>query len=549
MSNARTRSPRRLVAALTTGLLIAALQAVSAGPAHAAGDNSISGTVTAEGPGAPGSILVQLYRQNGGGWEQAGSTTAGPGGAWSVTGLDDGSYAVAAYSTDTTTYPVYDAVFNAPSWANSSRYVWIPEAYGSGNPSFDPGAATPVGAGATLIEADAGHSAVTGIDIALDRNSEGTRGSMTLTGTPEPGQTLHAVLTGYEPSQRWGHDVYWIRYPADATLAQTMVGEVPFEYLQPNESGPLPFELSDSYVVRTEDVGWNVTAIDASTYAPRSFAVGGYLTLGQAGALTQAHLAYFNAATKLVAESTPVTQVEIPVQGGGSTPATLTVPQGASIQPGAQVVTPPSTDGGFTYPVGLLDFTVSTPSAGASIPIELVFPSSLLPDQVRARKYNRTTQTWGDIPGAVVTAVTYQGQPALKLTYTVTDGGALDEDGVVNGVIVDPVGLAKVPAFPSTVGLRSLGTPALPGATLEASPTGFPAGTTFAYQWLRDGKVIAGATSAKYTTGLADSGHAVSVKVAATHPGYVSTTLTSTKADVLGVTNVIPVVVKLIFGW
>lgn len=34
------------------------------------------------------------------------------------------------------------------------------------------------------------------------------------------------------------------------------------------------------------------------------------------------------------------------------------------------------------------------------------------------------------------------GSSALLLSFDITDGGALDNDGVANGVIVDPTGLA-----------------------------------------------------------------------------------------------------------
>lgn len=51
---------------------------------------------------------------------------------------------------------------------------------------------------------------------------------------------------------------------------------------------------------------------------------------------------------------------------------------------------------------------------------------------------------------------------------------------------------------------------------LTASPGGWsPAGVTFAYQWLRDGSAIGGATSSKYRLGLDDVGHVLSVEVTA----------------------------------
>lgn len=59
------------------------------------------------------------------------------------------------------------------------------------------------------------------------------------------------------------------------------------------------------------------------------------------------------------------------------------------------------------------------------------------------------------------------------------------------------------------------------GATLTGAPgAGFPAGTTFAYQWQRDAKNIASATAAGYTLTSKDVGHAVRVRVRASLPGY-----------------------------
>jgi hypothetical protein len=64
------------------------------------------------------------------------------------------------------------------------------------------------------------------------------------------------------------------------------------------------------------------------------------------------------------------------------------------------------------------------------------------------------------------------------------------------------------------------GTPSV-GSTLKAKPgTWDVEGTTYAYQWLRDGKSISGATSTAYKVVTADAGHTVSVRVTATADGY-----------------------------
>ena len=100
----------------------------------------------------------------------------------------------------------------------------------------------------------------------------------------------------------------------------------------------------------------------------------------------------------------------------------------------------PTIDTGYTYPLGLVDYTFST-TPGATVPVTLTFQTNLSPSQVAARKYNASTSQYINIPNATITQTTLNGQPALQLSYNVTDGGPLDEDGAANGTIVDPVGV------------------------------------------------------------------------------------------------------------
>lgn len=65
------------------------------------------------------------------------------------------------------------------------------------------------------------------------------------------------------------------------------------------------------------------------------------------------------------------------------------------------------------------------------------------------------------------------------------------------------------------------------GDTVKASTPVWSPVAAFAYQWLRDGQPVAGATSASYTTTAADAGHALSVKATGTAEGYASTDKTS----------------------
>ncbi len=100
-----------------------------------------------------------------------------------------------------------------------------------------------------------------------------------------------------------------------------------------------------------------------------------------------------------------------------------------------------TTDPNQDYPLGLVDFCLDV-VPGSTNTVSLTFETDLTPEQVTATKYNPTTQTYTDVPNAQITATTLNGNPALKLTYDITDGGDLDDDGTANGTILDPLGLA-----------------------------------------------------------------------------------------------------------
>ncbi|MCA9348221.1 LPXTG cell wall anchor domain-containing protein, partial [Candidatus Saccharibacteria bacterium] len=90
-------------------------------------------------------------------------------------------------------------------------------------------------------------------------------------------------------------------------------------------------------------------------------------------------------------------------------------------------------------PLGLVEFCFDTGSTDNTV--SLTFVTDLEPSQVKARKYNSTNNTYFDIQDATITKTTHQGQPALVLSYTITDNGILDLDTTL-GSIKDPVGLA-----------------------------------------------------------------------------------------------------------
>ena len=92
---------------------------------------------------------------------------------------------------------------------------------------------------------------------------------------------------------------------------------------------------------------------------------------------------------------------------------------------------------------GLMDFTFKTDNIGGTIAITIYLPSAA-PEGYRWFKYS-STKGWFDFSSnASFNAARDQ------VTLTLIDGGAGDDDGVANGIIIDPSGLGSVPVAPVT---------------------------------------------------------------------------------------------------
>lgn len=133
------------------------------------------------------------------------------------------------------------------------------------------------------------------------------------------------------------------------------------------------------------------------------------------------------------------------------------------------------------------------------------------------------------------------GATAATYTLQAADLGALVNVGVTGsaqgltpasatGQDVGPVAEAIPPATNGTVSIVS-------GATLVAMPAGWPAGTTFAFQWFRGPsaasatQAISGATSPGYSPTAADSRQFLRVSLTATAPGRAPATVFSASKD------------------
>ena len=118
-----------------------------------------------------------------------------------------------------------------------------------------------------------------------------------------------------------------------------------------------------------------------------------------------------------------------------------------------------SPDGNYSYPVGLINFSIHCTNPGDTATITQYFYGDYDAAKFVMRKYDATAGTYQTIPGAVLSTVTIGGKTALKAVYQVTDGGSLDADRTANGTIVDPAGPALLPvvAGSTTASLANTG--------------------------------------------------------------------------------------------
>jgi|GEM_PF-3277511 len=114
-------------------------------------------------------------------------------------------------------------------------------------------------------------------------------------------------------------------------------------------------------------------------------------------------------------------------------------------------------DGSYTYPFGLTGFDATCGSNGFTTTVTEYFYNPPEGTFVFRKYINDAYQT---IPSANISHSVIGGQNVLIVSYSVTDGGSLDADGLANGTIVDPAGPAFiVTAAPGNIDTGGAGAP------------------------------------------------------------------------------------------
>jgi hypothetical protein len=98
-------------------------------------------------------------------------------------------------------------------------------------------------------------------------------------------------------------------------------------------------------------------------------------------------------------------------------------------------------DSAYSYPVGLMDFKLDCGTPGYTADIAQYYFDANDQNYI-VRKYDTRNNSYSTIEEATVTTETIGGKSVVKASYEIKDGGALDMDGIEDGNIVDPAGLA-----------------------------------------------------------------------------------------------------------
>lgn len=104
-------------------------------------------------------------------------------------------------------------------------------------------------------------------------------------------------------------------------------------------------------------------------------------------------------------------------------------------------------DKGYSYPLGLTDFTADCDTDGYTTTVTQYYFNPPSGNFVARKVVNGVYEA---IPNASVARQTIGGQSVLVISYQITDGSPLDADGSSNGTIVDPAGPAEADVATTT---------------------------------------------------------------------------------------------------
>ena len=105
----------------------------------------------------------------------------------------------------------------------------------------------------------------------------------------------------------------------------------------------------------------------------------------------------------------------------------------------------PTADPAYTYPPGIFTFVADCGGIGQTFTVKQYYYDVSMAN-FSMRKYNTATHVYSPVDNVTLAQQSIGNHTVLSAQYSVTDGGALDQDGVADGLIHDPAGIALAKA-------------------------------------------------------------------------------------------------------
>lgn len=115
----------------------------------------------------------------------------------------------------------------------------------------------------------------------------------------------------------------------------------------------------------------------------------------------------------------------------------------------------PVDDAGFDYSSGLVNFSADCGTPGYTADVK-IFIYGVSDESLILRKYNPNNDAYFTISSATIDKSTVDSKDVMIVNYQIVDGEELDIDGLENGIIEDPAGLAKSIVGSPNTGIKSL---------------------------------------------------------------------------------------------
>lgn len=156
------------------------------------------------------------------------------------------------------------------------------------------------------------------------------------------------------------------------------------------------------------------------------------------------------------------TQVNVATNNNSLTSSYTTIQSSAGAISGFSVLKEanlPTQNNTLDFPVGLNSFTVSGLTPGATSNVVVYYDKIYDTSQWTYMKYNASNGTYLNMNSIVTYGTAFVGGTNVTTaSYSLVDGGIYDEDGVANGVIVDPAGPSMPGVQSPNTGIESINT-------------------------------------------------------------------------------------------